>query len=107
MVDLEVILDLTMTVCKSYRFETKLLSTSTIARSILFGGAHGFDVQADPFTVAAVIVLIENAYLVECAAQVCRAERLVLIVFGAILIVQVHGHEFAQRHDECHVVRWV
>ena len=65
--------------------------------------AHRLDVQADAFAVVAEVVLVEYLYLVEGGAKIFRAERLVLIVTDAVLVVQVHAPQLAEGYRESHV----
>ena len=58
-------------------------------------GPHRLDVEADALAVLAVAVLLERPDLVERPAQVDRAEDLVLVVFQAVLVVQVNAPELA------------
>src|SRR5208283_250361 len=70
-------------------------------------GPHGLDVEADALAVLAVAVLLEHPDLVERPAQVHRAEDLVLVVFQAVLVVQVNAPELAVVESEGHVIGWV
>jgi hypothetical protein len=55
--------------------------------------AHRLDVEADDLAVLAVAVADEHVDLVEGAAEVDRAEGLVLVVLQAVLVVQVDAPE--------------
>ena len=69
-------------------------------------GTHCLYVEADAFHLAVVakVVLIEYLDLVERLTQVVHAERLVLIVFHAVLVVEMHAPELVQRDGVRHIV---
>ena len=68
------------------------------------GRAHRLDVEADALAVAAVAVGLEGPDLVERAAEVRGAERLVLVVLQAVLVVEVDAPEFPVLQGVGHVV---
>lgn len=73
----------------------------------LFRGAEGMHVEADVFSSAAVAIAFERADLVERAAKVGAAERTVLVILEAVLIVQVERPEFPEGAGEINFVRRV
>ena len=56
-------------------------------------GADGLDVEADEFAASAVAGFLEDADLVEGRAEVGSTEVLILIVFQAVLVVQVDARK--------------
>ena len=67
-------------------------------------GPHRLDVEPDALAVAAVAVLFQGPDLVEGAAQVDRAEDLVLVVLQAVLVVEVDAPELVVLEGVGHVV---
>ena len=54
-----------------------------------FSRAKWMDVEADIFTVAAIAILLEDAHLIERAAEIGAAKGFVLVKFQTVLIVQM------------------
>src|SRR6266496_2669951 len=65
-----------------------------------FGGTEWMDIKADVLASAAVLVPFQGADLVEGTSKIIAPKRFVLVVLEAVLIVQVKGPEFAERHRE-------
>src|SRR5829696_5756842 len=65
-----------------------------------FRRAERMNVETDVFAVAAVFVAFEDAHLIESAAEVCAAERFVLVEFQAVLVVEMERPELAEGHRE-------
>ena len=78
--------DLSKQVLKNF-FTVDDMAVTVIGRL----GAHGFYVKTHTFSRFAEVVLVEHLYLIKGPAEVFRAERLVLIVAYAVLIVKVNS----------------
>ena len=67
--------------------------------------SHDLDVEADGFAVLAVVVEVQDADLVEGAADVNGTEGLVLVELKAVLVVEMDGEQLLVGEGVTHFVR--
>ncbi|MEY5025336.1 MAG: hypothetical protein RLZZ244_864 [Verrucomicrobiota bacterium] len=67
-------------------------------------GAHDLYIEADELAGTSVAILLQHADLVECGAEVGRAEILVLVVLESVLVVEMDAAQFLMGEREGHFV---
>src|SRR4030043_7099 len=72
---------------------------------ILLLGTHRFNIESDKLAAFAIIVFIENAYLIERSSQIYGAETLILVEFQAVLVVQMDGKQLVVCEGKTHFIR--
>ena len=79
-----------------------------VAQMVRYGttalGADGLHIKPDEFTAAAVTGFLKDAHLVEGAPEVRPAEVFVLVVFQAVLVVEMDTRKLVMREGEGHLV---
>src|SRR6266404_2348906 len=91
-----------------YEIEEDLLRVPEVEDSVVGAlRSHGLDVEADDFALLPVTVANQDVHLVEGAAQVDGPEGFVLVVFQAVLIVEVNAPELAVEDGVGHFVAGV
>src|SRR5258708_37896600 len=70
-------------------------------------GAHCFYVQADYLSVCSVVVADEHFHCIERAPKINTAECLVLVVFQAVLVIEMDAPELLVPECIGHFIRWI